>query len=263
MARSVTRAGIYDVVPHLYSQQDADKIVAGYPDFERKARAYGVPVMGSGRVFPLNEDQIKVEAFEIPSHWAQVAGIDFGWEHPTAAVRLAHDRDADKVFVVDSYKASHQTPVIHGAALKAWGDWLPWAWPHDGIGHEKSGGAPLKEQYRAQGLNMLAQHASYDGKDGNAVEPGIAEMLDWMQTGRLKVFAHLRDWLDEFNLYHRKDGVIVKLGDDLMSATRYAFMMRRFATTKMRRKQGTRQAYNPLDYARDRPARGSGYDPLR
>lgn len=262
MAKNITRAGIFDVVPHLYSQAEAEGIVAGYPDFERDARANGVPIMGSGRVFPLNEDQIKIEAFEIPGHWAQIGGIDFGWEHPTAAVRLVHDRDADRLYVVDSYKVSHQTPVIHGAALKVWGASLPWAWPHDGIGHEKSGGAPLKEQYRAQGLNMLAQHASYDGKDGNAVEPAIASMLDWMQTGRLKVFAHLRDWLDEFNLYHRKEGVIVKLGDDLMSATRYAFMMRRFAATKTRRSNRLRQGYNPLDYARERSDRRAAFDPL-
>ena len=39
-------------------------------------------------------------------------------------------------------------------------------------------------------------------------------------TGRLKVFAHLADWFEEFRLYHRKDGLIVKERDDLISATR-------------------------------------------
>jgi hypothetical protein len=34
-----------------------------------------------------------------------------------------------------------------------------------------------------------------------------------------------------FRLYHHKEGKVVKLGDDLMSATRYAFMMRRYAQT--------------------------------
>jgi hypothetical protein len=33
-------------------------------------------------------------------------------------------------------------------------------------------------------------------------------------------------------LYHRKDGRVVKEGDDLMSATRYALMLLRFASTK-------------------------------
>jgi Terminase RNaseH-like domain len=53
-----------------------------------------------------------------------------------------------------------------------------------------------------------------------------------MQTGRFKVFAELNDWWEEYRLFHRKDGKVVKEGDDLMSATRYAVMMLRFASTK-------------------------------
>ena len=58
------------------------------------------------------------------------------------------------------------------------------------------------------------------------------EMLSRMQTGKLKVFEHLNDWWEEFRLYHRRDGRVVKEGDDLMSATRYALMMLRHASTK-------------------------------
>jgi terminase large subunit-like protein len=50
-----------------------------------------------------------------------------------------------------------------------------------------------------------------------------------LQTDRPKVFANLREWFEEFNLYHRKDGLIVKENDDLISATRYAMMMKRCA----------------------------------
>jgi hypothetical protein len=35
----------------------------------------------------------------------------------------------------------------------------------------------------------------------------------------------------EFRTYHRKDGLIVKLRDDLMSASRIGLMMRRYART--------------------------------
>jgi hypothetical protein len=55
------------------------------------------------------------------------------------------------------------------------------------------------------------------------------EMLDRMQTGRWKVFSTCGGWFGEFRLYHRKDGLIVKLKDDLISSSRYAYMMRRFA----------------------------------
>jgi hypothetical protein len=52
-----------------------------------------------------------------------------------------------------------------------------------------------------------------------------------MEAGRFKVFKYLNDWFDEFRLYHRKDGKVHKEGDDLMSATRYAVMMLRYART--------------------------------
>jgi hypothetical protein len=50
------------------------------------------------------------------------------------------------------------------------------------------------------------------------------------------VFRGLSDWFEEYRLYHRKDGLIVKLADDLLSATRYALMMRRFAEAERSRK---------------------------
>jgi hypothetical protein len=52
-----------------------------------------------------------------------------------------------------------------------------------------------------------------------------------MEAGRFKVMKHLNDWFEEFRLYHRKDGRVHKEGDDLMSATRYAVMMLRYAQT--------------------------------
>jgi hypothetical protein len=77
---------------------------------------------------------------------------------------------------------------------------------------------------------MLDEQATH-AEGGNGVEAGVMEMLDRMQTGRLKVFENNAEWLEEFRLYHRVDGKIVKERDDLMSATRYGIMMLRFAVT--------------------------------
>lgn len=225
MSRHVTRMTIEDAEHYTPEQRKA--IIASYPAHERDARAKGIPILGSGRVFPIEEDAIKVKAFAIPDHWSVIGGIDFGWDHPTGAVKLAWDKDADILYVTHSYGAREQTPVIHAAALKPWGQ-MPWAWPHDGLQHDKGSGDQLAELYRAQGLNMLPERATFpDGTNG--VEAGIAEMIDRMMTGRWKVFDHLEDWFAEFRLYHRKDGLIVKLNDDRISASRYAMMMRRFA----------------------------------
>lgn len=226
MTRHVTRMTIDDAEHYTPEQRAA--IIASYPSHERKARAQGIPVLGSGRVFPVDEEDIKVKAFAIPDIWACIGGLDFGWDHPTAAVKLAWDRDADVIYVTNSYGAREQTPLIHAAAVKPWGKDLQWSWPHDGLQHDKGSGEALASQYREQGLNMLKDRATFED-GGSGVEAGIAEMLDRMLTGRFKVFDHLEDWFTEFRLYHRKDGQIVKLNDDRLSATRYAVMMKRFA----------------------------------
>jgi phage terminase large subunit-like protein len=211
-----------------YTDEERARIVAAYPEHEREARARGVPALGSGRIFPIADAAIAVDAFEIPRHWPLLGGIDFGWDHPTAAVRLALDRDADCVYVTHAYRLREATPVLHAASLKAWGERLQFAWPHDGLQHSKDSGEQLAEQYRRQGLAMLRERATFaDGTAG--VEAGIFEMLDRMQTGRWKVFRHLEDWFAEFRLYHREEGRVVKLGDDLISASRYALMMLRHA----------------------------------
>ena len=89
---------------------------------------------------------------------------------------------------------------------------------------------PLAEQYGKQGLDMLFEHAQFE-EGSVSVEAGLQDMLIRMESGRFKVFKHLNDWFDEFRLYHRKDGKVHKEGDDLMSATRYAVMMLRYART--------------------------------
>jgi len=214
-----------------YTAEEKARIIASYPPHEREARAKGIPVLGSGRIFPVPEEWLQVEPFEPPSHWPRIGGMDFGWDHPFAAVELVHDRDTDTVYVTKAHRVREQTPLQHAGALKSWGNWLPWAWPHDGLQHDKGSGEQLAAQYRAQGLAMLWERATFpDGSNG--VEAGLFDMLDRMQTGRFKVFRHLGDWFHEFRLYHRKDGKVVKEGDDLMSASRYALMMLRFAVTK-------------------------------
>jgi phage terminase large subunit-like protein len=233
-----------------YTPEQRAEIIASYPAHEREARTKGIPTLGSGRIFPIDEELIKVDPMEIPKHWVQIGGIDFGWDHPSAAVKLAWDRDADVLYVTAAHRQKEQTPVLFAATVKPWGDWLPWAWPHDGLQHDKGSGEQLKEQYKAQGLAMLEDKATHppadgepEGTGGNGVEAGIMDLLDRMQTGRFKVFRHLEDWFQEFRMYHRKDGKIVKLDDDLISATRYASMMKRFAITQPK-------PMKPIEYRR-------------
>ena len=67
---------------------------------------------------------------------------------------------------------------------------------------------------------------------GQGLEVGVTRMLERMEAGTLKLFSHLHDWFEEFAIYHRTDGVVVKEHDDLLSATRYGLMELRSARKK-------------------------------
>lgn len=214
------------------SAAERQKIVDSYPAHEREARLNGTPMLGSGRIFPIAESEITVKPFNVmdmPWYWMEIAGIDFGWDHPTAAAKLLYDPQGDVIYVTNVYKRREATPLIHAAALKPWGRELQWSWPHDGLQHDKGSGVQLKEQYAQQGLKMLAERATFDDERSNGVEAGIAEMLMRMESGRFKVFAHLAEFFEEFRLYHRKDGKMVAEYNDVLDAVRYATMMLRYA----------------------------------
>ena len=233
--RNITTMTIDDV--GHYSARKRKKIIASYPDHELEARTKGTPALWRGKnLSGARGDDCYASIANSRSHWPHVGGLDFGYDHPMAAVEIIWDRDTDTIFVSRTYRVKQASPIIHAAALRPWGKELRWAWPRDGNRETLEGaGIALAEQYRAQGLNMLHEFAHYlegNGQKSVSVEAGLMDMLQRMESGRFKVFKHLNDWWEEFRLYHRKDGQVVKEGDDLMAATRYAVMMLRYASTQ-------------------------------
>ena len=215
------------------SAEERKIIIAGYPAHERDARARGIPMLGSGKIFQVAEDAITEPAMSsVPEHWKKIWGIDFGIGHPFGAVLVLWDVDADCIHVHSAVRMQDEgqgsLPIHHAKAMKAIAASAPVAWPQDGTAREKSSGETLATLYKKEGLRMLPEHATWED-GGISTEAGIMEMQDRMTSGRFKVAAHLSQWFEEFRLYHRKDGKIVKEHDDLMSATRIAIMMKRFA----------------------------------
>ena len=247
VSRSLTRMNIYEV--DHYTDEEREAIIATYPRHERAARANGEPTLGSGKIFPVDVDLFTEDAIAVPSHWYRIGGIDFGWDHPTACVNVAIDRDADCIHVTHAYRQNESTPVIHAAAMKVWGrEWMPWSWPHDGYQHDKGSGVQISEAYVDQGIYMLPVHAQFDN-GSNGLEAGLMEMLDRMQTGRLKINRNLHEVFEEIGTYHRDEGKVVADHEDLICAIRYAMMMERFAI--QHRKQSkipeTVGVYDPLN----------------
>jgi len=216
-----------DEAEHV-SEEDRKRIEAGYQPHERDARLRGLPMLGSGIVFPVAQDAITVDPFPIPAYWPRIVGLDFGVEHPTSFVTLAIDEQTDTVYAIDCYRQADKSALIHAAAINARAPGVPVSWPHDGWSRDKGSGDALADIYRRAGVRMLPQHATFED-GGNGVEAGIAEMLTRFQTGRLKIFSTCVPLLEEIRTYHRKDGKVVAEFDDTIAACRYALMMKRHA----------------------------------
>lgn len=218
----------WDDTPHLSEKAKAD-LLASFPAHQREMRTKGIPMLGHGRIYDLAEESILCDAFEIPPHFFVIDGMDFGWDHPQAQVQLVEDRDNGMFYITRAWKGRHQKAIEAWGATKQWSENVPTAWPADGLQHEKGSAKQQRDYYNEAGFMMLDEHATWP-EGGNGVEAGLFELRELMMAGKLKVFRGLRDWLDEFLQYHRDaKGNITETGDDMMDATRYAYMMRRHA----------------------------------
>lgn len=208
----------WDEVPHL-SEQQKEELEASYPLHEREARRKGIPSLGSGKIYPVEEASILVDPFAIPEHWARGYGMDVGWNR-TAALFAAHDRDTDTIYFTDEYYAGQQPPQMHAYAIKIrGGDWMTGAIDpaaEKAIANQNDGKRILDE-YLALELDLV--------NADNTREAGILAAYKRMMAGKLKVFRTCQNWISEFRIYRRDDkGRVVKQNDHLMDCMRYYVM---------------------------------------
>jgi phage terminase large subunit-like protein len=223
-------------VKHISPERRAE-LSANLPDHEREARLEGIPQLGTGPVFPLELIPTCVKSFDpgaLPSWSRWCIGIDFGYDHPFVAVLIAWTHDLGDVWIVDSFRMERSSALYHVERIHNMtrGLRIPIAWPHDGSQHDKGSGLTLAAQYKAFGANMMQTHAVNHSTKTNNVEPALAEMRELMQLGKLTIAGHNGELLEELRHYHRDENFrIIKQRDDLISALRYAIMMRRHGRT--------------------------------
>jgi hypothetical protein len=214
MSRFAVQIG-WDDVPHL-SQQQKDELLDAFPVHEREARAKGVPMLGSGRIYPIDEAQLIVAPFEIPHYWPRAYGLDVGWKI-TSAHWGAWDRDDDIIYITGEHYMGQQPPQVHADAIKRRGEWIWGAIDPASAGSNQLDGRNLLDVYRELGLNLV--------EADNSVEAGILACYRRMASGRLKVFSTCANWLREFRIYRRdENGKVVKENDHAMDDTRYLVM---------------------------------------
>lgn len=232
--RGVIKVGLSDVEGK--TQDEIDREVSKYELHEMQARLNGEIMMGEGAIFEgINEAMLSFPAIElskVPIWWRKIWGIDFGIGHPFAAVLLGHDPDRDIIFVMHEYKIADSLPQHHIAAMRSVAPEPPVAWPPDGASREKSSGEELYQFYRERkgqpGMRMRNTYATLP-QGGYSTSAGITEILTRMRQGKFMVFDTCQKWFHEFRSYHRKNGLIVKINDDLLSATRQGVMDIRYA----------------------------------
>lgn len=202
----------WDDAPHLDAAAKS-ALLASIPPYQREARSKGVPQLGSGAIYQVPESDIVVKDFEIPDHFPRAFGLDVGW-NKTAAVWAARDNETGIVYLYSEHYQGQQQVSLHAEAIKARGAWIPGVIDPSAQGRTQTDGVQLIELYRQHGLDLKPAL--------NAVESGIYMAWQLMSAGKLKVFASLGNWLQEFRLYARdKDGKVIKANDHLMDATRY------------------------------------------
>ena len=201
--KHVTNITWWDV-PHL-SAEDIEQMLAATPPQLRDARSKGEPTVGSGRIYPISSEHYIVDDFQVPKYWRKAYGFDIGWNN-TAAVFGAWDETNDIIYIYSEYKQGESQPVVHASAIKARGEWLKGVIDPAARGRSQIDGTTIFSLYKQEGLKLYLAN--------NAVEAGIYEVWDRLNTGRLKIFKSCTAIQKEFNLYIRDEkGKIVKKND--------------------------------------------------
>lgn len=205
----------WDDVPHLTAKMK-EELWSSYTPAERDARSKGIPTIGSGRIYPLDMDDILIDDFPIPRNWRRAYTMDVGWKK-TAVLWGAIDAESDTVYHYSEHYQGQAEPIIHAAAVKTRGLWIPGAIDPAANGRSQKDGEQLMQVYMGEtcGLNLTMADNSH--------ETGIAETWNRLSTGRTRVFRKAcQNWQMEFPLYHRDDkGIVVTKRNHLMDCMRY------------------------------------------
>lgn len=214
MSRYVVQAGWRDV-PHI-TKKDEEELGANLLPHQKEARKNGTPSLGSGAIYPIDEDEVFIDPIVLPKFFARGYGLDVGW-NKTAAVWGAWDRDNDIIYAYSEHYRGQAEPSVHASAIKARGKWIKGAIDPAARGRSQIDGEKLIEKYEQNGLLIT--------KAQNAVEAGLLEVYQRLSEGRLKIFNTLSHTKSEFRIYRRNEkGLIVKKNDHAMDALRYLVM---------------------------------------
>lgn len=184
-------------VPHLSDEQKAI-MLANIPDFQRKARLQGIPMLSAGNVYPYDETNIFIDPIKIPNHWRKAYAMDFGWKDPTAILWGAVDPDEGTIYFYSEHYQSEQPPMVHAAAIKARNDAAGIKIP--GVCDPAGGGRGQHDGQQAREIYAKEYDIHLEPAD-NSTEPGLQKVRNLFMAGRIKVFNTLTNFKSEYRMY--------------------------------------------------------------
>lgn len=231
----------WDECPHI-TEKDIARLLAGVPAFQHDMRRKGLPVLGSGAVFPFLDDAIMCEDFEPAPHWQALAALDFSSVHDASVIAYAcHDQEADIYYIyhVDRIDEMENKNPKYMAKLILEGKTprIPTVSPHDGGVNSVNPESKAKVM-RDAGVNILSQSfynppelsISFSSKWGSSIErePGLTDMRRLFEEGRLKIARSCVSFFREkgqFFYSQKAGGGLKTVGeDDTIDACRYAIV---------------------------------------
>lgn len=175
--------------------------------------------------FSMGADERKddggIEPMQIPGLWQRVAAISMD-RTMFACVWGARNRDAfpekredaDRITIYEEMYVPLQPLPMHAHAIKMRGAWIPIVFSANEFGRSKLEGQNLVEKMVQVDLNITPIV-------GHDEEAGVANMMDRLQTDRLRVDQYAcKKWFQQKQTFRRGlDGKIPAEGFHLMRAT--------------------------------------------
>lgn len=233
----------WDDCPHMTPEVQA-KLLAGIPEYQWDMRMKGLPVIGTGAVFPYKDSEVSIDTLELYHNPSLriVAGVDFGVTvDPSTVVFAAVDLEQEKYFIIHEIlldddmfarspegiaKAIKESPFPNAVVIV----------PHDGGLNSvdpKSKGKLLQSYginvHPISHRNPNEVQTDYSGKKThNSIIGGLDVMNKLFREEKLKVLTKCVTWFKEKNGYFyvpkAAGGVGFAGSDHMIDSSRIAVM---------------------------------------
>lgn len=228
------QSATWNDAPHL-STEDKERLLAGFPEYQRKLRSEGIPVLGSGAVYPFSDEEINeslsVEKIKAnPFRYRLLWSCDFGYSSnsdadPSTLVLTAYDVETDKIYVIQEWNSKqnakqnrlahmpdHMASIIKSSDFP----YAPLQVPHDGKRQIEGTNTTRLAEFKRLGVNVLPMvfEIPFQLTSGALEKPKHSRSLHWTIQYLCKLFSEGKLKLDvnrlpvlmsEFRVYQYKD----------------------------------------------------------